>query len=506
MKLFSILSTLILLFGVSQLRSQNYDADILRFSSNNYSGNARFMAVGGAFSSVGSDISNFSHNPGGIGMYRNSIVQITAGVNYAKTKSLYLNESNADVKINAVLPNIGIVFATAKPGKKGLFRSTAFGIAFNRLGEYNYSEKISAFNTTPGSSLSWNWANEMSSNYNSEFVNETTLQDVSFNTFAGFYGYLANFDSAVLDYTSPVVDSFLQTRYTDVKGGKNEMVISAGANYLDKLYFGASLGLPILSYERETRFIEDDTANTAANTFFNDFELRERYKTEGIGVNLKLGLIYKVNDWLRLGGSLQTPERLGLTERYSTVLDSNFSPNSFTGNTNFTIETGEGVFDYRVRLPWKANLGASFFFRDKGFISADYQAIGYNSMRYTFSNDFREFSDQINAGLKAKYQVGHNVRVGIEGVIKKLRVRGGYAYSGSPIKKAFVVEGYDFSRHTISGGLGLLFNKVALDFAYQHNLSNQFEQPYQVDNAAVSGINRSINQGMGVISIAYKLN
>lgn len=489
-----------------QLAAQGYEADILRFSTNNYSGSARFTATGGAFGSVGSDISNFSFNPGGIGMYRNSLVQITFGANYSKYNSRYFNNTAQDVKVKATLPSIGIVFANKKASKNSLFRGSAFGIAFNRLGEYNYSEKIEAFNTSSGSSISWNWANEMSSVYNGAFVNETSLDEVSFNTYAGFYGYLANFDSAVLDYTSPVVDSFLQTRYVDSKGGKNEMVLSAGANYLDKLYFGASIGLPLVNYTRETRFIESDTANASVNTFFNEFELKEDYKTEGIGVNMRLGLIYKVNDWLRVGGGFQTPERIGLTERYSSILMANFDPNSVTSTNSYNIETGEGVFDYRVRLPWRANIGASLFFKDKGFLSASYEAIGYNSMRYTFGNDFREVSDLINLGLKAKYQVGHNLRVGLEGVIDKFRIRGGYAFSGSPIKKDFVVEGFDFSRHTVSGGFGFVFNKIALDFAYQHNLSKQFEQPYTVDNAVVSGINRSINQGIGMISLAYKLN
>jgi len=500
--IFSILFSI----GCMQLWSQNYEADILRFSNNNYSGTARFVAVGGAFGSVGSDISNFSVNPGGIGMYRNSVVQVTAGVNYSKWNSSYFNKASQDVKVNAVLPSVGIVFANTKTSKNGLFRSSAFGIAFNRLAEYNYSEKIEAFNTSPGSSLSWNWANEMSSVYDGAYVNETTLADVSFNTYAGFYGYLANFDSAVLDYTSPVVDSFLQTRYVDVKGGKNEMVLSGGANYLDKLYFGATIGLPIVNYSRDSRFIESDTANAIPNTFFNEFELKESYQTEGIGFNMKFGVIYKINDFLRVGGGFQTPERIGLTERYSSILTSNFEPNALTGNTNFSIKTGEGVFDYRVRLPWKANLGASLFFKDKGFVSVDYEAVGYNSMRYTFSNDFREVSDKINLGLKAKYQVGHNVRIGVEGVIDIFRIRGGYSYTSSPIKKEFVVEGFNFSRHTVSGGFGLLFDKFALDFAYQHNLSKQFEQPYTVENAEVSGINRSINQGMGMVSLAYKLN
>lgn len=490
----------LVLFASSITSAQGYEADILRFSSRNYAGSARFIAVGGAFSSVGADMSNFAYNPAGVGMYRNSIAQFSAGVNYSKLESEYFGNEENDFKINGSIPSLGFVFTKNKPSKNGLFRGSAIGLGFNRQGEYNSSEKISALNTTPRSSISWNWANEMSDVYNGEFTNETSIDQVSFNTYTGFYGYLANFDSAILDYTSPVIDTFEQTRYVDTRGGKNEIVVAVGTNYLDKLFIGGSLGIPLINYKRESRMIEEDAAISDVNSFFNEFELKEDYKTEGIGFNFKLGALYKVNRWFRIGGAFQTPERISFTERYSSTLTSNMDFG------NYEIESGEGVFQYRVRLPWRANFGTSFFFKDKGFVAIDYEAVGYNSMSYTFENDFREFSDEINANLKAKYKVGHNVRVGLEGVVNKLRLRAGYTFAGSPIKNEFQVESANFTRHTFAGGLGLVFDRIAVDLAYQHNVSKQFEQPYTVANKEVSGINKNVTQGLGVVTISYKLN
>ncbi len=481
------------------LFAQGYEADILRFSFNNYAGSARYVALGGAFSSIGADLSNFSHNPAGVGMYRNSIAQFSGGVNFANNRSTYLGNEETDFKLNLSIPSLGVVFATNKPSKNGMFRGATVGFAFNRLGEYNSSEKITALNTTPRSSISWNWANEMSDVYNGQFINETSVDQVSFNTYTGYYGFLANYDSSLLDYTSPVLDSVQQTRYVDSKGGKNEMVLALGTNYLDKLFIGASIGIPLINYSRESRFIEEDAAISDINTFFNEFELKEDYKTEGLGFNFKLGALYKVNRWVRIGGAFHTPERISFTERYSSNLTSDMDFD------DFDIESGEGLFQYRVRLPWRANVGASLFFKEKGFLSVDYEAVGFNAMRYTFENDFRELSDDINANLKAKYKVSHSVRVGIEGVIKKFRIRGGYNYADSPIRKQFQVEGFNYSRHTISGGFGFMLDKVAVDFAYQHNVNKQFEQPYTVSNANVSGINRNTTQGLGIVTFSYKL-
>ena len=188
MNLLKVICIGICLFGVGELWSQeynydpNYESDILRFSDNKFAGTARFIGVGGAFSSVGADMSNFSYNPAGVGMYRSTVAQFTMGAGYSKFNSTYLSSSNSDTKAIASVPSLGLVFANTKGSKNGLFRNVSFGVAMNRLGEYNYREKVSALNTNPGSSLSWNWANEMSDVYNGNFTNETSVNEVSFNT------------------------------------------------------------------------------------------------------------------------------------------------------------------------------------------------------------------------------------------------------------------------------------------------------------------------------------
>lgn len=500
MNLKSFYTILVGLFILNFGNAQSYEGDILRFSSHNFSGNARFLAVGGAFTSVGADLSNVSYNPGGIGMFRNSVAQVSIGVQHVLTRSTFNNEETIDQKISAIIPNFAFVFASKKVASNRLFRGTSYGIAFNRLGDFQYKEKIEAFRTQPYSSISWNWVNEMSDVYNGAFTNETTVNDVSFETYTGFYGYLVNFDSSILDYSSPIIDSFQQTRFTDVKGGKNEMLIAVGTNYLDKLYIGASLGIPILNYERSTKFLEVDKFNAVSNTFFNEFSLEQDYKSEGLGFNFKLGAIYAPLKWFRLGLAFQTPERMSMTERYSSKLSSKMDFGSYE------IESGEGTFDYVLRLPWRIQSGISFIIKKNGFISVDYEAVGYSSMRYNFDNDYIEIEDAINSNLKAKYKVGHQLRVGGEAVIKKLRLRAGYNYTTSPIKSSFAVKEYNFSRHTFSGGFGIMLNKFALDFAYQHLLSKQFELAYEASDHQSVSVQRSLIRGMGVISFSYKLN
>lgn len=491
----------LLIFGfvltIFQSFGQSYEADILRFSMYQLSGSARYISVGGAFTSVGADITNLNSNPAGIGMYRNSVAQASFGVHHQSLFSSYLNDEERDNKINVSIPNAGFVFAGKN--KEGSLIKANFGLAIQRTGEYNSNEYYSAFNDTPFSSVSWNYADEMSTVFNGLDVSGIDLSDVSFDTYLGFYGFLANYDTTIMNYTSPVVDSIQQTRFVENSGGKTDFAFGVGANYIDKLYFGASIAIPVINFERETNYQEEDEFNATANTFFNKSTLITDYQTEGLGFNVKMGILYKVNDWVRIGGSIQSPERISLTERYSSDLTTDLD----FDNLNYT--TGEGVFEYKVRLPWRASAGASLFFKKHGFLSVDYEAVGYNSMRYIFENQFRDVSSQLNSLIQAKYQVGHNIKVGVEGVIDIFRIRAGYNYLGSPIAKEYVNGDYDFSRQVITGGIGFLFDKVAVDFAYMHQMQKQFEQPYVNNYATIPGVQKRITNGMGVVSVAYRL-
>ncbi len=63
--------------------------DVLRLSQYTYTGSARATAMGGAFGSLGADVSSMSLNPAGMGMYRTSEMIFTAGLGYVRGKSVF---------------------------------------------------------------------------------------------------------------------------------------------------------------------------------------------------------------------------------------------------------------------------------------------------------------------------------------------------------------------------------------------------------------------------------
>jgi long-subunit fatty acid transport protein len=491
---------LIIIFAwaiVLETVAQSYELDAIRFSTHNFSGTSRFTALGGAFAAVGSDFSNLSHNPAGIGMYRNSAIMITPGVNANNINSNYRGEDRKDSQTKFILPNMGAVFSSTEIGKSATIQSASFGIGVNRMADFNRRDAFSAFNGDFQNSITYEWVQDVQSVFGTSdgFVD---FDQFSFETVNAYQTYLVNYDPAVSGWTSPISDSITQSRFRQQIGSKNEIVFSGGFNYIDKLYFGATIGIPIIRYEATTRFVERDFQE--ANADFDEFELNQRYKTNGLGVNFKAGVLYRLSQVVRLGAAIHSPERVSMNERYSSDID------SYVFNTNFFYRSPTGEFDYTLRMPWRGVLGASFFMSDRGFFSVDYEAVDYSSIRYTFAPSFQDIADNINFDIRAKYKIAHNLRAGIEGVFDKFRLRAGYNYIGSPLKNAYAEKKYDYSQHRISGGWGVVGERVAFDMTVQYALSGEYQVPYSVAGQSVAPVQSNVNNILVMFTLAYRLN
>ena len=66
------------------------ESDALRYSTNSLVGTARSLALGGAYSAVGADLSAATLNPAGLGLYRRSDFSITPMVRFTSNDATYL--------------------------------------------------------------------------------------------------------------------------------------------------------------------------------------------------------------------------------------------------------------------------------------------------------------------------------------------------------------------------------------------------------------------------------
>ena len=158
-------------------------------------------------------------------------------------------------------------------------------------------------------------------------------------------------------------------------------------------------------------------------TFNQDLE------THGTGINLKIGLIYRPADWIRIGASIHTPTY------YGNMRD---SWNSDMTGVYDSLPTGSassplGSFDYQLTTPFRAIGSIAFIIGKFGLISGEYEYVNYSQS--SFSATSTSFSD-VNTDIKNKYKSPLNLRFGTEWRIQNFLLRGGFGYYGSPYQSS----------------------------------------------------------------------
>ena len=87
-----------------------YYEQALQFSQTSVWGTARMQGIGGAQVALGGDLSNPSSNPAGLGFYNRGTFSITPGLNFHKTESDFLGQSNLGKKVNFNIAQLGLSF------------------------------------------------------------------------------------------------------------------------------------------------------------------------------------------------------------------------------------------------------------------------------------------------------------------------------------------------------------------------------------------------------------
>ena len=308
MKRLSLIFLLVLSIGSISF-AQNAD-DALRYSRLFYSGTARFMSMGGAFTALGGDISTLSQNPAGIGVFRSSEVTITPQLGHFKSTSLF-NTSNAeDYLYNFNLGQGGLVANLIKNESESGLVSLNIGYSFNRTN--NLTQSIVINGKSSSSSLLDYWVDKAEGFYPDELASSVAdAYDASlgWRTYVidSLSGSSTSYGTVYSNYgdNPPSVYGQNMKRVITNDGYTGEHAISIGGNYSNKLFFGATLGINTLSYESKYEHSESTVA--ALPSLFTDFNYTLYYKDNGTGFNLKLGAIYKPIEILRIGFAFHSP-------------------------------------------------------------------------------------------------------------------------------------------------------------------------------------------------------
>ena len=490
-----------LLFSCAAITKAQSDEDALRFSQLTVGGTARFIGAGGAFGALGADFGSLSFNPAGIGVYRSSEMSFTPSVSWTNSKTNFQNIQNDATESRFNVSNFGVVFASDLTRKNSVnkWKRLNFGFGANRTNDFNRSTYYRGFNED--NSLVDYYLEEL--NEGNGTPPSQITNNYPFSAALAWESYLVNPNfSDTNHYYSVIPDGHVQQdKLIDESGSATEYVFTIGSNYDDRLFLGATFGMPSLHYTSSSSYVETDVNNEISN--FSNFQLYDNLATSGIGFNGKFGLAYMVNEWIRFGGAFHSPTIYYLHDEYSSYINAVLDTSQ-----GASYSTPFGVYDYALVTPYRAIGSAAVFFKQYGFISVDYEFVDYGYMHYKFNNyaplEEQAVENSLNQTIDLKYKSASNIRIGGEFAYEIFRFRAGFGYYGSPFKEGIATEGYDYSRTNISGGFGLKLNSFTIDAAYMHTSSKEYYQPYSLNSEFVPGVGIDKNAGNVVLTMAYK--
>jgi hypothetical protein len=508
----NILAIALLLLTGTQIMAQ-IPEDVLRMSWQTPSGTARNQAIGGAAGSLGGEITSLYVNPAGLGFYKLGEIVLTPGFTLAKSKGNYREtDATSDNLSRFNISTSGFVSASTNSNSKWV--SSAFSIAVSRTANFNNTVYYKGNNSY--SSFSEQYAEELSRS-GVDIEDYRYSPYLSLGTKSAIHTYLI--DTVTINGKVQVVgrpeylNSVNQENRITTRGGITELAVGFASNKEDKFYIGGSVGVPFVKYERRLAFTESDATNDDNNNFrFSRYE--EKLTTSGVGLNAKLGVIFKPAQEMRFGLAIHTPTIYGLKDKLSTKMVTDVEklfPNDPIDSVTSDYFGQQPVYKYDLSTPWKFLVSGTYIIngvedvtQQRGFITADVEYVTYGSSKFSPAEDNADdeaYYDDVNKAVKAAYKGALNFRVGAEVKFAPMMFRVGFAQYGNPYKD----DAFSASRRSLSGGLGYRDKGVFIDLTYVHSIIKDVNFPYRLADKANTFADIKSRVGQILLTIGFKI-
>ena len=448
--------------------------DLLRLSQYNYSfSTARSAALGGAFTSLGADLSSIGINPAGLGMYRGSEFGISPTLTSSDMENHYLGQQNNYSKTRFGLGNVGVALNLYQGS--GALTSFTLGIGYNKLADFNTSSI--AYGKNARNSITEIFAEDLYGIPSGDLAHPKDDPYAPFRKFGvDRWGGILGYQTGILDPMEDGIsyspwNSLAQSARIDPslanidRGSIGEYAISGGVNIENILYLGLTLGIQDISYRNENRYTEtylDNPLSLDGMTYIRMLDMN------GTGVNVKFGLTVRPVPNLRIGMAIHSPTYIRIDEEYVEYMSADYKS---MGNGEL-LDSPYLKNSYNFRTPTRFLAGLSYTLPNIGLITADYERVWYNDVKMRHMDGANwSFEQSLNDQIRDDYRTADNFRVGVELTpVKNFYVRGGYAYYGDCIKgdRGFINQSSIKSYENISVGLGFRFDNFYVDAAYIH--------------------------------------
>jgi hypothetical protein len=407
---------LLILVSQNFLRAQN-EVDALRYSFTQTPGTARSLGMGGAFGALGADNSSFWSNPGGIGLYRRGGIECSFGLSDMASSSLYEGEEGTNGRTNFTVQSLGL--SSTRQISDSRWKSYTVGVAYGKTN--NFYENISIRGTAGNTTLLDVFASQANGT-------EPASLSIDFPLGAGLAWdtYLINpLSETDLTYL-PASDGgeVVQSKVMERKGALSETAFGGGANYMDWLYLGMSIGFHGITFSEKAVYREEFPESTDLSSY----TFSENLRVTGTGIGMKLGAVARATKWLRLGAAWHSRISYGVTDNYSAELSS-----VFLNGDAYNADSPVNVANFNLRTPAKWLGSVAFILGESGVVTADYEYADFGSIRMngTSMNNYRYETE--NETIRSIYRSTHRVRTGLEmRLATSWRLRTGAQYSQSP--------------------------------------------------------------------------
>jgi len=483
--------------------AQNID-DVLRYGTDNLQGTARFQGLSGAFGALGGDLSALNINPAGSAVFANSLFTIS-GTSYNRDNaSSYFNGNNGRLTNNVDINQAGgvMVFKTTNPDSK--WKKVSLAINYDVVQDLDDEFFVSGNSNQGIDNYFLNFANGVP--FDAILLQDNELLENAYldigsqqgftdqQAFLGYFGGIIDPqspDDDNLDYVSNADYNTVNQEFSRLTTGYNsKFTINAATQYENRLQLGASLNFHNVQYTQLDRFFEDGY-NSASEIQFTTFD--NYLRTQGSGFSFSLGAIAKLNEFVRLGTSYQSPTWYRLTDDTSQRINSDLADEDI----NFINFDVVNLFDtYTIKTPEKWTGSLAIIFGKNGLLSLDYgfQDMSRAELKPVSDTSFATVNNQIVSELASV----SSIRVGGEYRIAQVSLRGGYRFEQSPYANGVTIG----DLNGFSAGLGYNFGGSRLDLAFNRTEQDFNRQLFDTGFTTPAFIN-NINTN---VTLAYTVN
>lgn len=462
--------TFITLSVCTIVSAQNIN-DVLRYSNENIQGTARFQGMAGAFGALGGDLSALNINPAGSAVFNNSLFTVS-GTNYTRDNTAnYFGTVRGASAHDLELNQLGGVFVFRSNNANSPWKKFSMAANYDMVQNFDDDIRISGNSNEGVDNYFLNFAQGVPFGsillQDGEFLEDAYLDIGSRQgfgdqqAFLGYYGGVIDPAELEDDNTAYLSNSRYQNInqefYSNTRGYNSKFTLNMASQYQDFLYLGASLNFHNTIYDRYDEFSESGY-NADSEIQFTTFD--NLLHTRGSGFSFSLGAIAKLSEFIRIGGSYQSPTWYRLTDDFSQRINSDLADDDI----DFINLNVVNLFEtYTIKTPGKLTGSMALIFGKNALLSFDYQYQDMSNaeLRPEHDSSFASVNSDISSDLGSV----SSFRVGGEYRIARVSLRGGYHFEQSPYANGNTIG----DLNGFSAGIGYSFGPNRLDLGFNRS-------------------------------------